>query len=333
MNSDDPLTPENPLVVDQSVVPAGESLKNPYAAEGHEEKLLLPPNPEDEERQRWWTPLAATGVALLLCLGISTVMIFVAMVAVTGDTNIHALANPDYLAGLMESRLGLCLMVIPPQLMLVVPSVLGAWLSPVETRKRLSLVRGRWPVWAWFAAAAAAPLVGMISTVLLSFFLTESANLKMMSDVFRGHSESGFLIPLALIIGMTPAVCEEILFRGYVQTRLTRSFGPGIGIFVASFLFAAFHMDFVHIVAVFPLGVYLGFVVWRSGSLFPAVLAHFVNNVISVVGVAFAPEGKTDVLALPTMVVSLLILGTGIIGAAAVVVATVQYGRPAQPEV
>ncbi|NND99549.1 MAG: CPBP family intramembrane metalloprotease [Pirellulaceae bacterium] len=279
-------------------------------------------------RPRWWTALAVSGVAFAMCLVFSSLMVFVAMLIVHGELDPRRLTDETFLRTILESRIGFCLMVVPPQLMLLVPAVIAAWMSPIEIRRRLSLVRGHWPIWAWIATAAAAPLVGLVSSAVLGIFMTESDSLKMMTSVFRGHSESGFLIPLALMIGITPAICEEILFRGYVQTRLARSFGPTAGVLVASILFAGFHLDFVHSVAVFPLGLFLGFVVWRSGSLFPAMIAHFVNNVISVIGAATAPADKTDVLELPTIVVSLSILGAGIIGAAVVVLASIYYRQP-----
>jgi membrane protease YdiL (CAAX protease family) len=160
--------------------------------------------------------------------------------------------------------------------------------------------------------------------------MTESASLKMMSDVFRNHGQTGFVIPLALMIGATPAICEELLFRGYLQTRLVKSAGPAIGIIIASILFAVFHMDFVHVIAVFPLGLFLGWISWRSASLFPAMIGHFVNNVISVLAVVYAPEEQADVLAIPAIIVSLSIIGLGMIGMAVVIVASVLYGRPDQ---
>lgn len=290
------------------------------------------PSPSQSHHPRWWTPLALTAVSLFLCLSISAFMLFFAMVWVDGDIDVKNLLQPEYLGSLMKSRVGFCCLVIPPQLMLLFPSIIAAFLSPVRTDKRLSCVRGHWPIWAWVGTAAAAPLIGLISSLVLSLFMTQSDSLQMMSDAFTSHSKSGFLIPLALIIGLTPAICEEILFRGYIQTRLNRSFGPAIGIFVASFLFAAFHMDTVHSVAVFPLGLFLGVVAWRSGSIFPAMLAHFVNNVISVVGVAMMPAGETDVLAVPSNILTYVVLITGIIGVAAVVTASIAY-KPAEEQI
>jgi hypothetical protein len=118
-------------------------------------------------RPRWWTSFAVASISLVLCMMLGTVMSLVAMVVTLGETNAAALVDPATLAKVMQSRLGFCLIVIPPQLMLLGTSVVAAWLSPVHFRQRLSLVRGHWPMWTWLAVAAAAPLVGLISTVIL----------------------------------------------------------------------------------------------------------------------------------------------------------------------
>ena len=103
---------------------------------------------------------------------------------------------------------------------------------------------------------------------------------------------------------------------------------PAVGITIASILFAAFHVDFVHVIAVLPLGLFLGWISWRSASLFPAVIGHFVNNVISVFAAVYAPEDQASVLTLPAIMVSLSIIGLGMMGMAVVIVASVLYGRP-----
>ncbi|MEL7265552.1 MAG: CPBP family intramembrane glutamic endopeptidase, partial [Planctomycetota bacterium] len=146
---------------------------------------------------------------------------------------------------------------------------------------RLGLVRGRWPIWSWFSAAAMTPVIAVIAGMLGSLFLEESESLKEMSETFRQHGKNGFLFPMMILIGGTPGLCEELLFRGYVQTRLVK-FSAVMGVIVASVLFAAAHMDLTHSLTVLPLGLYLGWVSYRSGSLFPAMLGHFVNNAMAV---------------------------------------------------
>lgn len=289
-------------------------------------------HPEATEGVRWWTPIAVAAVSLLSFITASGVMAIVALAVVHGGLSPELLRDPDSLRQVSESRLGLFLVVVLPQLALVAPCIIAAFLSPIPTRERLGLVKGNWPIWTWFAAAAATPLVGLVSGVVVGLFLDESETLKEMSQIFRDHGQSGFLLPLAMMIGATPAICEELLFRGYIQTRMTKAFGPLIGVGFASFLFAAFHMDFVHVIAVFPLGLFLGWLTWQSGSLFPAMMAHFVNNVISVVAVAFAPDAEPETLGLPTVALTLGILAMGCCGMIAVSIASVAYRRTDSPQ-
>lgn len=285
-----------------------------------------------DRRPRWWTTLIVSAVSLLVFLSASLVLLLVGVWVVFGEVTFEILQDEEKLADISRSRAGLLVVVVLPQLALVLPTLIAALLSPVAFRRRLGLVAGIWPVWAWVAAALATPLIGLASSIVVGSLMEESDGLKELSQIFRDHADNGFLIPLALMIGLTPAICEELLFRGYIQTRLTRSFHPAIGIFVASFLFAAFHMDFVHIIAVFPMGVYLGLVSWRSGSLFPAMMGHFVNNVISVVATTMGPEGQAvNQLDLPTIAVTLAILASGIIGMSATIVAAIMYGSPTPP--
>jgi len=276
---------------------------------------------------RWWTPFAICGISLACFLSASFVMTILAFIVVHGTIDLGLLRSEAGFTEVMASRLGLVMMLVVPQLALVTPPIVAAVLSPVATRERLGLVRGHWPLWVWLAAAAATPLIGLVSGIAVSLLMDESQMLNELATVFRNHGHNGFLIPLALLVGMTPAFCEELLFRGYMQTRLTRSLGPVAGILICSILFAAFHMDLVHTAAVLPLGLYLGWITWQSGSLFPAMLGHFINNTLSVVLLVFDPHENPDVLAAPAIAFTAAILALGATGMAAVCYAAVVY-RP-----
>ncbi|MGI9469140.1 MAG: CPBP family glutamic-type intramembrane protease [Rubripirellula sp.] len=287
----------------------------------HSEFLPTPP------RERWWTSLAVIGVSLLFFISTSLVMTIAAAVYVHGSFSASLFSNPDSLRQVTQSPVGLLLMIVTPQIALVTPCLIAAYLSPHPMQQRLALVKGNWPVWAWVTAALATPLVGIISGIIIGLFLDESAALKEMSDIFRQQSQSGFTAQLVLMVALTPALCEELLFRGYVQSRLTRVFPPVLGILFSSVVFAAFHMDPVHVIAVVPLGIFLGWLTWQSGSLFPAILAHFVNNLVSVLATIIAPTASTNTFSLPALEFTLGILLLGCIGIAATSFAAVVYRR------
>ena len=85
---------------------------------------------------------------------------------------------------------------------------------------------------------------------------------------------------MALSTAVVAPGYEELLFRGYVFRGLSRSAGPVVAITVSALLFAAFHGDPLHAIAVFPMGLFLGWLRWRTGSVWPSMIAHALNNAI-----------------------------------------------------
>ena len=261
-----------------------------------------------------WLMVVTTMFGTLFLFLISSVIaVGIAMVVVNGGQMPTAF-DEQTLGDLMKSRAGFAITIVLPQTSLIVLPILACFFLPAGPRKALRLVRGNWPWWGWAGAAIATPLVGTMASLILGPLVQESESLKSMSDAFRHHGNSGFLIPIALLIGITPSISEEILFRGFLQPRLTRLLPPSVGIFLASAAFAALHLDPVHVLGVLPLGMWLGFLSYKSGSLFPAMLGHFVNNFFSVV--ASMPE-DSDAFDLPStqMMLALIFFGAaGVFG-------------------
>ena len=77
-----------------------------------------------------------------------------------------------------------------------------------------------------------------------------------------------------IFVGLMAGVFEELLFRGPIQIALMRKSRPWVAISVSAFLFAAAHLDLHGLPIRLLLGMILGWVVWRSGSIVPAILLH-----------------------------------------------------------
>jgi len=86
------------------------------------------------------------------------------------------------------------------------------------------------------------------------------------------------------------AVCEEVLFRGLLLQLLARHSGWASAIFLGAVLFSAFHLDPIGFLPRLPVGLFLGLLVWRSGSLYPAVLAHGTFNFVGLFLVSLAGD-------------------------------------------
>ncbi len=104
----------------------------------------------------------------------------------------------------------------------------------------------------------------------------------MLEPIEKLLAEQGALGFNIATIAITPAICEELLFRGYVQRQAERSMGAFWGICFTGVVFGMYHLQPTKVVPLAALGIFLGYLTWRSGSLVPAILVHFLNNGIAV---------------------------------------------------
>ena len=94
----------------------------------------------------------------------------------------------------------------------------------------------------------------------------------------------GSMIRNVIIVGLLTAVAEEFLFRGVIQTIFTRwTKNYHAAIWITAILFSSFHMEFFGFLPRLMLGALLGYMVAWSGSIWPAVWGHFINNGTAVV--------------------------------------------------
>lgn len=83
-----------------------------------------------------------------------------------------------------------------------------------------------------------------------------------------------------LVLALLPALCEEIAFRGFILTGLRRAFRPRAAVLLSAFLFAVYQMNVFQFVPHFVLGVVLGLLAVRSGSVLPSILFHLTYNAL-----------------------------------------------------
>jgi hypothetical protein len=88
------------------------------------------------------------------------------------------------------------------------------------------------------------------------------------------------LFAAVVVIGILAGTAEEIFFRGYMQTSLVHRWPAPLAVLLTSAAFGLLHLDWLHGVLAFLLGVWLGFITERAASALPAVVAHVVNNVL-----------------------------------------------------
>ena len=95
--------------------------------------------------------------------------------------------------------------------------------------------------------------------------------------------ENNFEYLIGIIaIAIIPGFCEEYFFRGILQKNLNLLLkNAHIAILLSSLLFSAFHLQFYGFFPRFFLGVFFGYLFYWSGSLMYPVIAHALNNFLS----------------------------------------------------
>ncbi len=86
-----------------------------------------------------------------------------------------------------------------------------------------------------------------------------------------------------LTIALLPALFEEIFFRGTLQGMLNGLFGNHhIGIWFGSLIFALIHLNISQVIPMMFLALVLGYLFHYTGSIFPSIALHFMNNALAV---------------------------------------------------
>jgi uncharacterized protein len=206
-----------------------------------------------------------------------------------------------------QTREGLLVMLLPSQVVFLLVACAAAMFSPRPFAQRLSLGTGVMPLWTWVVFLIGTPIVGIVSSEILSLFVQDlSDNLKLIESMMRSHLDQSLPL-LLLLVAVVPGLVEEIMFRGYLQTRLAERWSPVWAIAVSAVIFSVAHMDPLHGIGVLPLGLWLGAVAWRTDSVWPAVLCHTVNNTVAVIGMKLQPDEKIGV-ALDSVTIGALIV-------------------------
>ncbi len=94
-----------------------------------------------------------------------------------------------------------------------------------------------------------------------------------------GTGVSGYLETIALVC-LLPAIFEEMAFRG-ILLHAHEEEGKTYAVWMTAILFAVFHFSLQNFVGPLILGIILGYLVLKTGSLYAAILGHFVHNFIS----------------------------------------------------
>lgn len=175
-------------------------------------------------------------------------------------------------------------------LLMALPAVLFVVAGRYRARETLAL---RAPAPRALLAAVliilgAMPISWLLGWIQMRFIEVPEEFLKAFETLLTADTP-GRLVWLLVVIAVTPAICEELVFRGVLLQGLGAELTKWRAVAGSALVFGAFHLSYETFVRFLPtawLGLLLGYVVWESRSIFTGMLMHFVNNATALVVVA-----------------------------------------------
>lgn len=129
------------------------------------------------------------------------------------------------------------------------------------------------------------PVMLITSTAInfISVIVQEILGLQFTSGLenLETNGIKGFVISV-IAMAIIPAIVEEFSIRGVVMQPLRR-YGDGFAIVASAFIFSIMHGNMAQIPYTVVGGLYLGYLVVATGSIWPSIFLHFINNMYSVV--------------------------------------------------
>jgi sodium transport system permease protein len=187
---------------------------------------------------------------------------------------------------------------VPPLIPLLLLTQLGLILAPTlafaavfrwnwrETfslkRARISLIAG-----AVLLGIGLMPWANVIALFQSKIWHQEPSPTSKLTNELIADAISRWPVITVILVGSLAGICEELLFRGPILSALLRRTRPWVAIAITAFLFAGAHLDLFGMPIRFGLGMLLGWMVWRSRSIFPAMLLHGLYDATALAVVAY----------------------------------------------
>lgn len=138
-------------------------------------------------------------------------------------------------------------------------------------------------------------LIGIILTSFVSMLFPTEA--EMVSSGLMNELMSDNELLTFAVVALTPAVCEEMLFRGFLFSAFRGRHKIVVSVLLTAVIFGVYHMSIVRFFTTALLGAALAVIVYYSDSIFPAMMMHAINNGIAVLQM-YHPDAMENVFPL-----------------------------------
>lgn len=159
----------------------------------------------------------------------------------------------------------------------------------------------------WTAVAAIGLL---IFNVAVEFYLPLPEEPDVMETLMQMMQNPVGILSVCLI----GPLAEEVIFRGAIERRLLeKNWNPWFAIVISALFFAVAHFNFAQGFTATIIGIFMGWVYYRTRSIWPTVVIHVVNNTTATIVALASPETMADESYVPPLSVGIPLIIVGLI--------------------
>lgn len=185
-----------------------------------------------------------------------------------------------YAGGYLQARSNLLGILLTQWVLILVPPLFLFWYAKIDVAAALNL---RLP--SPLTAIGCLLVAPAWAVLLLQFGVWQQALLPLppelqeaMSEMIQQVEGKIGLWGLLFSVAVSPAICEEILFRGALLSGLKKRLPLWAGVLLIGLLFGMIHFSIYRLPATMLSGFILTYLVWRSGSVYLSMATHFFVN-------------------------------------------------------
>lgn len=123
----------------------------------------------------------------------------------------------------------------------------------------------------------------MIITMIIAYFFPEEV-IGVSQGLGMEFASLTFIISF-VIVSISPAICEEAVFRGVVMHSFDNGKNKWIAIVVTGLIFGAFHGNIWRFVPTALLGIMLGYIIYETDNMIYGALFHAINNAMPLLSI------------------------------------------------
>ena len=186
-----------------------------------------------------------------------------------------------YLGSLLQMKYGLKGVLYSQLLVLIIPLIVVIY-TKCDIRKTYNLRKfsALDLIAALLLFAGTFIVESTISSFLYTYFKEDFDSMNSgLTDILMNKS----IGVMFLVVAIAPAICEELMFRGFIQSGLGRSYKPVTTIILVSLIFGAYHTSLIRFLPTALLGACFAIITYYSKSIIPGMLMHCFNNSVAVI--------------------------------------------------